>query len=312
MSAVQQVRGLRRQLRPLLVGLEPCDNWRAALEIGGIVAALIAIEAAAFAAERTGYWGLFVPLALAVAVVQVRMAILHHEAVHRLLFSNPALNDIVGLRIIGASIGALPKYSRRSHLSHHAYLGAPWDLERSNYAPPASAPAFVRWLARKAFGIEPLQRLVRLLRHRPAAADSPPPHRSDWINLAVMQMAILGGLAALGSAEHYLILWIAPLMTVSRALMGVRALAEHLPFPGPEGTRYLTTFDAGPLERLLLAPLGFQYHAEHHLLPSIPSWRLWRAAAAIRSHAEFPRLARRRAGYGAALREFYRAGGAGV
>ena len=57
-----------------------------------VVAAVIAIDHWLAATAAIGVMG----------IVMLRMFILHHEAAHRLLFSNRAMNDLIGVHILGA------------------------------------------------------------------------------------------------------------------------------------------------------------------------------------------------------------------
>jgi fatty acid desaturase len=45
----------------------------------------------------------------------------------------------------------------------------------------------------------------------------------------------------------------------------------------------LITFLSNPVERVFLAPLNMNYHAAHHLWPSIPYYNLARADCEIRN-----------------------------
>ena len=103
--------------------------------------------------------------------------------------------------------------------------------------------------------------------------------------------------------EFYALLWLLPLFTVSRTLTGLRAFVEHLgeAEAAREGRHRLASFDSGPVERFVLGPLFFHYHAEHHLFPRIPSWRLPQAQERIRAHPGYGALVRRHPSYRAAL-----------
>ena len=55
----------------------------------------------------------------------------------------------------------------------------------------------------------------------------------------------------------------------------VRSLAEHACMArGPDPLRNTRTTRAGVLARITVAPLHVNYHLEHHLLPTVPWFRL--------------------------------------
>jgi fatty acid desaturase len=81
----------------------------------------------------------------------------------------------------------------------------------------------------------------------------------------------------------YVLLWIVPLYTVTVACYRLRSVAEHSGI-GPQSERYTrdvidnlrttrTTTGSG-LSQYLLIPYNVSYHIEHHMFPSIPTFRL--------------------------------------
>jgi fatty acid desaturase len=58
-------------------------------------------------------------------------------------------------------------------------------------------------------------------------------------------------------------------------VLRVRSLAEHACTERTADQRYNTrTTRANLLARITFAPLHVNYHLEHHLLPTVPWWRL--------------------------------------
>ena len=106
------------------------------------------------------------------------------------------------------------------------------------------------------------------------------PALKAWLIVAAVQAAILGVfLATGGSAIEFLVFWVVPEVTLTRTLMAVRLMGEHTTRGDayPEEVRYLVTLPCGLMERIFFAPLGFNYHAEHHLFPWVP----WHQLAAL-------------------------------
>jgi fatty acid desaturase len=75
------------------------------------------------------------------------------------------------------------------------------------------------------------------------------------------------------------LLWVAAYLTTYPLVARIRQLAEHGNVPGlyqPDPRGNTRTTRANWLERLLLCPNNVNFHIEHHLLPSVPAWRLRR------------------------------------
>ena len=91
-----------------------------------------------------------------------------------------------------------------------------------------------------------------------------------------MNIAILAALVAAGQGLLYL-MWLAATIFVQPLVSRIRQVAEHgavanLSSSDPrENTR---TVLANPFVRLLICPHGVNYHIEHHLLASVPIYRL--------------------------------------
>lgn len=264
-------------------------------------------------------WGL---LALAMALMgplHHHLGVLHHEAIHGLLYRTRWLNDLF-LYLLAGGVGAPPATSRIAHFSHHAYLGDARDLEQPNYVnPPQGRRAFVLWVLGRLSGLEAAGRFLYLLTTitvKPAvkAPEGETSHAraryttplSDWIALAVVQSGLLAIFTLTVGWQYYVALWLVPLFTVSRTIIGLRALMEHLRDQEVirSGRHRLMTFDSGLIERLVFGPLYFHYHAEHHLFPRIPVWRLPEIKDAVRAHPDFPALVRRYPSYWTAVRAY--------
>lgn len=312
---------LIRDLRPALKDLHQLDPAGATRTLLATLALIVAVGAlAAWGAALGGAgWLLVVVAALLMAPVQHRIGVLGHEAAHGLLYRRRTLNTVL-LYLLAGGIGSPPETYRAAHLTHHAYLGEDADQERPNYRnPPRGLEAFARWLALRLTGLEPAARLLHLLfaarghgeegRIAQPGVPLPAVPRSDWAALAGVQLVILGGYAVTIGWWFYPLLWLLPLFTVSRAVVNVRAFVEHLWDAEAErrGAPPLISFDSGPLERFVLGPLFFHYHAEHHLFPRIPTWRLAEAKDRIRAHPDYAGLVRRYPSYRAALARYFSA-----
>jgi fatty acid desaturase len=64
------------------------------------------------------------------------------------------------------------------------------------------------------------------------------------------------------------------------AILYIRDVGEHFGMPSA-GIAHSRTVVANRLERLLISQNGVNYHAEHHLFPAVPFFRLGRLHRAL-------------------------------
>ena len=228
------------------------------------------------------------PLTLLLGVIvvgnrQLGLAILMHDAAHRLLFAQAGINDWVGHWLCGAPVGASLAAYRPYHLSHHRHTQQPEDPDIGLSAHfPISRASFRRKTVRDLLGVTGYQRRVAQFRAAAQGATGP----LDAIVLILRHegpflLSNLGMLAILALAGHvwlYLVLWLLPLLTWYQWVSRVRNIAEHaLVGSADDPLRNTRTTLAGPLMRLLVAPYWVNYHLEHHLFVFTPCWKLPRA-----------------------------------
>ncbi len=213
------------------------------------------------------------PLTVLVALVliggrQLGISVLMHDCGHRGLFTSPKTNEFVGRWLCGAPVMSDMDSYVSKHLRHHLKAGSHDDPDLGNYKNYAvSKWSFRRKVIRDLVGWTGARTLYATARFggfpllwRPLIANS----------------VILGSLVAVGRPELYL-LWIGAWLTTNMLVSRLRQAAEHAVVPD--------LFDADPRlhtrttiarwwERLTLAPNSVNFHLEHHLLPSVPPYRL--------------------------------------
>ncbi len=241
------------------------------------------------------------PLTIAVALLviggrQLGCAIVMHEAAHRSFLSNRIWNDR-----LGNWLGAYPVFAevlpyRNYHLVHHAHTGTAADPDVALTAPfPITRRSFARKVFRDLSGQTGYQQIMATVKRDLGLGQKRtqrnqglrPGEKPDvgWHKLApfiVSNLAIAAVPTAFGRPELYL-LWLGALFTTYRLALRIRSIAEHAMTGPPEdplrNTR--TTLVRG-WERLLLAPVFVNYHLEHHLLMTVPHYRLPRLHAILR------------------------------
>lgn len=265
------------------------------------------------------------PLTIAIALVvlggrHMALGVLVHESAHRSLFASRRLGAWVGTWLCAAPSGNHVELYRAHHLAHHAHAGTPRDPDRSLIDPfPVTRASMARKLLRDLTGLTGLRRVVAVvlmdlgvLRYTAAASTERIDQRgrtaTDVLRCAVTNLGptllanavLLGILVALGHAELYL-LWVASYLTTYSLFLRIRSIAEHActeegddPFLNTRTTR------ANWLARLTVAPHGVNHHLEHHLLMTVPYFRLGRLHRLLRERGAFEH-AELCPGYGAVL-----------
>ena len=132
--------------------LRQIPNARNAANVLLTLAAAVGVVAAVVAAD---HWLAAVAAAPVMGVVMLRMFILHHEAAHRLLFSNRLVNDIVGVSLLGwLPFGTGTHHYRRGHANHHRDEFGPKEPDFLLYSLyPVPSASMLRKLLRDVFGV---------------------------------------------------------------------------------------------------------------------------------------------------------------
>ena len=255
------------------------SSWRAVLEIAvtwGVIAAAIT------AYLRWPSWWLFLAVFVFVASRQYALLILLHDAFHALVHPNRRVNDILGRLALGAPCGSAYWPSRAVHLEHHRYLGEVDDPELFLHSagPPREkrAPGRLLWhFLRLVLGDQALHTYLG----GKASTDATPMTRvhrvaRGMIPVAVAQLGLLAMFALAGSWPTYFTLWLLPLLTLAVLFNGMRTFCDHANVTDePSGKDHrLVTYRSSPPERFFIAPFHMNYHAEHHLFPYVPHYRL--------------------------------------
>lgn len=223
---------------------------------------------------------------------QLALAILMHEGAHRTLFRTRWLNDFVADWLCGRPIWADLRKYRLHHLAHHAKTGTNEDTDLSLVTPfPTTKASLVRRFARDLLGMTGLKFLVGrilmdagILKYTVAHDAKRLPRRALHLHafqairagvpMLVTNLALFGALAATGHAWMYGA-WVLAYMTVFTLFVRIRSMAEHACTERTTDMfRNTRTTRAGWLARLTVAPLRVNYHLEHHVVASVPYFRL--------------------------------------
>lgn len=249
-------------------------------------------------------WATAQPLAIAIPAFalglciiagrQLCLAILMHDASHGTLFKSKWLNDVLADWTCARPIwNDLQKY-KAHHFIHHTKTGTAEDTDISLVAPfPCSRASLARKLLRDLSGITGIKFFVgRFLMDAgyvkwTVANDVvwlPKEGVSAGYRVAmfarnVTPTLIVNGLllAVLWAVGHPWLFaaWVVAYMTPFALFVRIRSMAEHActektadMFRNTRSTR------AGWLARATVAPIHVNYHIEHHVMASVPYFRL--------------------------------------
>ena len=214
---------------------------------------------------------------------QLGGAALMHEASHRVLFRNRALNDWVGNWLCAYPIWSDTERYRPYHLQHHAHTGTPQDPDLALVLPfPVTRASLRRKIWRdlsgqtgRKFARASFARTFGRWRTDPVA-------RRAARGVLLSNLILFGLLAAAGHPALYL-LWVGAWLTTNTLVTRIRFIAEHAMTPDrADPLRNTRTVLPTWWERLLIVPNRLNYHLEHHLLMTVPHYNLARLHRLLR------------------------------
>jgi fatty acid desaturase len=256
-KAVPELRAEFRRIAGLANAFSVTGLW---LMITGLWAAAVWID------HPVGYLALFVLMGPMFA----RLAILGHEAAHRLLFANRRANDLVGRWLLDYPAFVPFDVYRRSHFAHHRDEFGPAEPDLALYSGyPLPVASWRRKLLRDAVGISGWKNLKPLLRALTSKAGRPVAGRI----LGTQAVLWATTWALTGRWWLYPLCWLGPWMTVWRVLNRLRAIAEHGGMARADDRR-LTTHHIRQSwsARFWIVPYRTGWHLAHHVDMGVP-WR---------------------------------------
>ena len=262
-----------------------------------------------------------VTFVLAVVVLggqQLACAVLTHEAAHTTLFKTRWMNEVLTDWLVARPIWTDVKRYRAHHMGHHAHTGTDDDPDMSLVRPfPGSRASLRRKLLRDLSGRTGIRRVIGLigmdlgiLKYTVAAeVERLPQDGRSWrdylrdgvrhMGPVVLSNAVLATVLAASGALWVYSAWLVAYLTTFSLFVRIRSIAEHACTEGgPEVVKNTRTTRANGLARLTVAPFQVNYHVEHHLMASVPYYRLTQLHRMLRDRG----LVEPAPGYGAVLR----------
>jgi fatty acid desaturase len=253
------------------------------------------VIAATFAA--LAYWPNPLTFVAVMAVLggrQLALAILQHEGSHGTLFKTRWLNDVLTDWLCARPIWQnLLKY-KVHHLGHHTKTGTGEDPDISlHHDYPVTRKSLMRKMLRDIVGLTGLKlvygltmmdagvfkwtvanHIVRLPQEGRTATERIVTTVRNMAPMLITNGVLWGILAATGHAWLYWA-WVLAFLTFLPLFIRIRSIAEHGCLDrSPDMFRNTRTTKAGWLARATVAPVNVNFHMEHHLMASVPFYRL--------------------------------------
>jgi fatty acid desaturase len=232
---------------------------------------------------------------LLIGCLQNGMILWTHEASHYCFHRDKERNDFWGDLVVCGAIGISVEGYRWHHSLHHKHLGDPTkEVELSAYACLRGAQLLVQ-MGRHLGGLVAYNVIFRRQQHLGDTPFEPPPPRSKaaWAGFLIGNGALFA-LCALQNAWYiYFIAWAVPLVTLAVMISNFRTIVEHQPSSDvcDSGASVVPAIarivDANIVEQMLIAPVGFHYHHEHHLYPGIPYCNLPKVRRLLKSRGYY-------------------------
>ncbi len=236
------------------------------------------------------------------------LAILHHEAAHKSLFKTVWLNDFVGDWFCARPTWNDVKKYRAHHFEHHRKTNQPEDTDLTLVEGfPTTRRSLTRKLARDLFGATGLKYLVgRVLMDAEIvkwtvandAVRLPQAGRRWWSypitffknawGMILTNVLLWAAFSAVGHGWLYGV-WVLSYVTPFPLFLRIRSLAEHACTEMSTDMFLNTrTTHAGFIERATVAPIRVNFHIEHHVMPSVPYFRLPQLHRMLRERGAAP------------------------
>ena len=165
----------------------------------------------------------------------------------------------------------------QGHLVHHRTAGTAEDPDLKNYQDyPITRARFRRKVLRDITGRIGWRRVKSIAGSLTKLDRLQPNVRQTMIRSLGVNLALLAVLTAFGQPWLFT-LWIIAFMTSHMLISRIRQISEHAAVPDLydlDARQNTRTIYINALERLLVAPHDLNYHLEHHLLASVPIYRL--------------------------------------
>lgn len=284
----------REEITELTTKSDLHGSW-AVLSTWAVIGGTFAAVASTW--EYLPVWGKLLMCIAALVILagrQLALAIIMHDASHQSLFKTKWLNDIATDWLCARPIWNDLKKYRAHHLRHHSKTSTVEDPDLSLVEGfPTSKKSLMRKFFRDVSGITGLKfALGRVLMDVEKMEWTVSNDRRwisqegcHWVDYPKAFLKNSGGAIATNAALFSILwaaghpklyaLWILAYLTPFPLFLRVRSMAEHAGMPTSNSALTNTrSTKAGYIARALVAPIHVNFHKEHHLMATVPYFKL--------------------------------------
>ena len=264
------------------------SDWKAAVEF------LHTWLWIAFAFVISGLWPNPFTIIISMFIIggkQLACAILMHDCAHRSMFNSKEANIFFGNWFAGYPILHDVERYRPYHIEHHVKTGTSEDPDLSlTKGYPTTVISFTRKVVRDLVGASGIKGHVAVLimhfgyiKYELGGRIIKIDQQGGFFtalatffkNMAgpVTSNVIIFGILWLTGHPWLYLLWIGSLITTYNFSLRIRSIAEHSIVPDRlDDYKNTRTIYSNFFEKILFAPHHVNYHSEHHLLMTVPSY----------------------------------------
>lgn len=264
----------------------------------------VVIGLAFAAAIYTGNVFVYVLAFIVIASRQQALASLMHEASHRRLYKNPAVNNFVSNLFCALPIGLSVSRYGDEHSDHHRAPNTDLDpywvtfqADPENWSWPKTRRGLISVFVKDFFGFN------TMISGRQIASWTPfsnhfstekhpiPLPMMERIQLYILYPAAAIAITLVHGWFYFLVLWMLPMLSLTPVFVRIRAISEHSALKVASGTDATRHVDASLLERLCVCSFNINYHLVHHLFPYVTYYNLPKMHDLLMQNPDFKRLA---------------------
>lgn len=281
--------------------------------LGQIMLEYIGMAAAIYLCNT--YWSipLYIVTVMFIACRQHALGVIMHDGVHYKIARNKKLNDIITEYLIALPIFTPMLDWRRAHFTHHRNPNTEddpdWVIKLNNpeWVFPKTKIGFLTTVLRYSCGIYILglffnkrlswkQKLKYFgkaflgTRPSPKLPNEKPlkPKRYNYIINTVLYITALSTIIYFGFLKMFILYYIIPAFMWAPLLTRIRSIAEHFGVENDTSYDKSRTMYPSLIDKLFLgASWNINYHLDHHLYPSVPSYRLKKLHNMIKDLPEY-------------------------
>ncbi|GIV35083.1 MAG: fatty acid desaturase [Chitinophagales bacterium] len=242
--------------------------------------------------------------AFAFVLIGTRMYALYslmHDGMHYLLLKNKFFNDLCTRLFLAWPLFLSLSRTREAHLRHHLHLKTADDPEMAHlqYDEFKFPKTRRQWLAiwmmdltginfLRYFIAKKIRAARKVLSGRSVPGIMPKPVSYHQALKLVYYTVLAAVLMWTNTFMAFVLYWLLPYMTLYQLLNRIRLSTEHFHIASEE-VYQTRTVKSGWIERALIFPHNINYHAEHHLFPYVPFYRLPALHRLLQQHSAVSR-----------------------